>query len=169
MHNWFTNNPKDWVEYHKQREISKLKWEEDPVDVIGNDINKRHDTNVIADLGCGLAKLSTIISHPNKVISVDHYSEDPNVIKADIADLHEHINDNEVDIAVFCLSLWGTNYLDYIKEAYRITSKRGFMYIVEPNDKFDFNKLKDDVAAIGFNKIQETVRGKFTYLKFIKN
>ena len=82
---------------------------------------------------------------------------------------HTPLNDNETDITVFCLSLWGTNYLDYIKEAYRITSKRGFMYIVEPNDEFDFGKLKEDIKQIGFNKINETIRGKFTYLTFIKN
>lgn len=169
MHNWFINNPNDWKEYHKQREISKSKWLEDPVDVIAKEINERNDTNVIADLGCGLAKLSKIIKSPNKVISVDHYSEDSNVIKSDIANLSEYINDNEVDITVFCLSLWGTNYLDYIKEAYRITAKRGFMYIVEPNDEFDFNKLKEDIKEIGFNKINEVIRDKFTYLTFIKN
>lgn len=169
MHDWFTNNPNDWKEYHKQREISKSKWLEDPVDVIAKELNERNDTNVIADLGCGLAKLSRIVKSPNKVISVDHYSEDPNVIKADIANLSEYINDNEVDITVFCLSLWGTNYLDYIKEAYRITSKRGFMYIVEPNDEFDFDKLKEDIKQIGFNKINEVIRDKFTYLTFIKN
>lgn len=169
MHDWFINNPNDWKEYHKQREISKSKWLEDPVDVIAKEINERNDMNIIADLGCGLAKLSKIVKLPNKVISVDHYSEDPNVIKADIANLSEHINDNEVDITVFCLSLWGTNYLDYIKEAYRIMAKRGFMYIVEPNGEFDFDKLKEDIKQIGFNKINEVIRDKFTYLTFIKN
>jgi hypothetical protein len=167
MHNWFVNNPNEWKEYHKQREISKLKWDEDPVDVIANEINQRNDTNVIADMGCGLAKLSTLIKEPNKVISIDHYSENKDVIQCDMK--HTPLNDNETDITVFCLSLWGTNYLDYIKEAYRITSKRGFMYIVEPNDEFDFDKLKEDIKQIGFNKINETIRGKFTYLTFIKN
>ena len=167
MHNWFVNNPDEWKEYHKQREVSKSKWDEDPVDVLANEINERNDTNIIADMGCGLAKLSTLIKEPNKVISVDHYSENPDVIQCDMK--HTPLNDNETDITVFCLSLWGTNYLDYIKEAYRITSKRGFMYIVEPNDEFDFDKLKEDIKQIGFNKINETIRGKFTYLTFIKN
>lgn len=167
MHNWFVNNPNEWKEYHKQREISKSKWDEDPVDVIAKEINERNDNNLIADMGCGLAKLSTLIKEPNKVISIDHYSENPNVIQCDMK--HTTINDNEVDITVFCLSLWGTNYLDYIKEAYRITAKRGFMYIVEPNDEFDFDKLNEDIKQIGFNKINETIRGKFTYLTFIKN
>ena len=169
MHEWFLNNPDGWKEYHKQREITKTTWLEDPVDVIAKELNERNDTNIIADLGCGLAKLSKIINVPNKVISIDHYSDDPNVIKADIADLSNYICDNEVDITVFCLSLWGTNYLDYIKEAYRITAKRGFMYIVEPSDKFDFDKLKEDIKQIGFNKINEVIRDKFIYLTFIKN
>lgn len=167
MHNWFVNNPNEWKEYHKQREVSKSKWDEDPVNVIAKEINDRNDSNIIADMGCGLAKLSTLIKEQNKVISVDHYSEDPNVIKCDMK--HTPINDNKADITVFCLSLWGTNYLDYIKEAYRITAKRGFMYIVEPNDEFDFDKLNEDIKQIGFNKINETIRGKFTYLTFIKN
>lgn len=167
MHNWFVNNPNEWKEYHKQREVSKSKWDEDPVDVIAKEINDRNDSNIIADMGCGLAKLSTLIKEQNKVISVDHYSEDPNVIKCDMK--HTPINDNEADITVFCLSLWGTNYLDYIKEAYRITAKRGFMYIVEPNDEFDFDKLNEDIKQIGFNKINEVIRDKFTYLTFIKN
>ena len=167
MHNWFVNNPNEWKEYHKQREVSKSKWLEDPVDVIAKELNERNDTNVIADLGCGLAKLSKIVKSPNKVISVDHYSEDPNVIQCDMK--RTPINDNEADITVFWLSLWGTNYLDYIKEAYRITAKRGFMYLVEPNDEFNFDKLNEDIKQIGFNKINEIIRGKFTYLTFIKN
>jgi len=167
MHNWFVNNPNEWKEYHKQREVSKSKWLEDPVDVLANEINQRNDSNIIADMGCGLAKLSTLIKEPNKVISIDHYSENPDVIQCDMK--HTHIRDNETDITVFCLSLWGTNYLDYIKEAYRITAKRGFMYIVEPNDEFDFDKLNKDIKQIGFNKINEIIRGKFTYLTFIKN
>lgn len=167
MHNWFANNPNEWKEYHKQREISKSKWDEDPVDIIAKEINERNDSNLIADMGCGLAKLSTLIKEPNKVISIDHYSENPNVIQCDMK--RTPINNNEADITVFCLSLWGTNYLDYIKEAYRITAKRGFMYIVEPNDEFDFDKLNEDIKQIGFNKINETIRGKFIYLTFIKN
>ena len=171
MHNWFINNPNEWKEYHKQREISKSKWDEDPVDIIANEINERNDNNIIIDMGCGLAKLSTLIKKPNKVISIDHYSENPDVIQCDMK--HTPLNDNETDITVFCLSLWGTNYLDYIKEAYRITSKRGFMYIVEPTEDFEKDKkfftLKEDIKQIGFNKINETIRGKFTYLTFIKN
>ena len=171
MHNWFINNPNEWKEYHKQREISKSKWDEDPVDIIANEINERNDNNIIIDMGCGLAKLSTLIKKPNKVISIDHYSENPDVIQCDMK--HTPLNDNETDITVFCLSLWGTNYLDYIKEAYRITSKRGFMYIVEPTEDFEKDKkfctLIEDIKQIGFNKINEIIRGKFTYLTFIKN
>ena len=85
MHEWFLNNPDGWKEYHKQREITKTTWLEDPVDVIAKELNERNDTNIIADLGCGLAKLSRIVKSPNKVISVDHYSEDSNVIKTDIS------------------------------------------------------------------------------------
>ena len=171
MHDWFTNNPNDWKEYHKQRELSKQTWEIDPVDVIAQEINSRNDVNKIADLGCGLAKLSTLVKKPNEVISVDHYSENPNFIKADIADLSAYIKDGEIDITVFCLSLWGTNYLDYIKEAYRITAKRGFMYIVQPKKIFidNIDEFINNINNLGFQKINEFIREKFIYLKFVKN
>ena len=171
MHDWFTNNPNEWKEYHKQRELAKQTWEIDPVDVIAQEINSRNDVNKIADLGCGLAKLSTLVKKPNEVISVDHYSEDPNVIKADIADLSTYIKDSEIDITVFCLSLWGTNYLDYIKEAYRITAKRGFMYIVQPKEKVNENidEFINNINNLGFQKINEFIRERFIYLKFVKN
>ena len=164
---WFKKNPDKWKEYHKSREISKTKWEEDPVDIIANEINRRNDVNVVCDMGCGLGKLSRIVEDPNKVISIDMYSEDENVIKCDMK--NTPLNDCEADITVFCLSLWCVNYLDYIKEAYRITAKKGFMYLVEPNDYLDFDKLKEDIKNIGFDKVKEVVRGKFTYFMFIKN
>lgn len=169
MHKYFTENPNAWIEYHKQREINKLTWDEDPVDVIGREINERNDNNIIADMGCGLAKLSKIVKQNNQVISVDHYSEDDNVIQCDMSDISEFIKDNSIDITVFCLSLWGTNYLDYIKEAYRITAKRGLLYICEPNDEFDKEQLVNSIKEIGFNKINETIRGRFTYYTFMKN
>ena len=169
MHKYFINNPNEWIEYHKQREINKSTWDEDPVDVIAREINERNDINLIADMGCGLAKLSKIIKSNNKVISIDHYSEDKNVIKCDMSNTSEYIKDNTIDITVFCLSLWGVNYLDYIKEAYRITAKRGLLYICEPNDKFNKDELISSIREIGFNKINETIRGKFTYYTFMKN
>ena len=112
-----------------------------------------------------------MVKKPNEVISVDHYSENPNVIKADIADLSAYIKDGEIDITVFCLSLWGTNYLDYIKEAYRITAKRGFMYIVQPKKIFidNIDEFINNINNLGFQKINEFIREKFIYLKFVKN
>lgn len=170
MHNYFQNNHEEWINYHKQREINKLKWDEDPVDIIGKYINARNDKhNTIADLGCGLAKLSKVVKPEYKVISVDHYSEDENVIQCDMADLSNYIHNNEIDITVFCLSLWGINYLDYIKEAYRITGKRGLLYICEPTTKFEQAKFINEIQQIGFDCIETIIKGDFTYYKFIKN
>lgn len=173
MHDLFVKNPTDWIEYHKQREINKTKWAEDPVDVIAKELNERNDTNIIVDMGCGTAKLSKLIKEPNKVISIDHYSENPDVIQCDMK--HTPIEDKDVDVTVFCLSLWGTNWKDYIKEAYRITAKRGFMYIVEPSHTFDegekFYNIKEEIKELGFDHKHgnEIIRNGFTYLTFVKN
>lgn len=170
------DNGKNWKKYHETREVAKNSWEEDPVDVIAEMINAEGNGNVIADLGCGMAKLNTLVGNNNKVYSVDFYSDNENVIKADATELSEYIKDEELDIAVYCLSLWGTNWQDNFKEAYRmITSKRGELFICEPNNKFgveghygtidEFIKI---VESHGFKLLDNKYRFNFNYFRFIK-
>ena len=83
-----------------------------------------------------------------------------------MADLSEYINDGELDCAVFCLSLWGIDYMDYIKEAYRMLRNNGLLYIAEPNDKIDLNVFLKGVTEIGFETKEINFRGSFTYITF---
>lgn len=167
MKEYFDANPEAWEDYHKQREIGKKKWVEDPVDVIAYKIkHEQHENDVVADLGCGLNKLSRCISQ--KVIGVDYGSHEEGVINADMKDLSEYIEDCSIDIAVFCLSLWNLNKSDYIAEAYRILVKRGVMYIVEPADGFDHDQFLEDVKNVGFRLIKVETRNGFIYFEFQK-
>jgi Hypothetical methyltransferase len=71
---------------------------------------------VIADFGCGDAKLAR--SLPNKVHSFDLVSVSPEVTACDMS--RTPLSKASVDVAVFCLSLMGTNLADYLKEANRV-------------------------------------------------
>ena len=51
------------------------------------------------------------------VHSFDHVAVNDSVTACDIADVP--IDDGELDVAVFCLSLMGSNFTDYLKEAHR--------------------------------------------------
>ena len=77
-----------------------------------------------------------------------------------------------IDIAVFSLSLWGTNYEDYFKEAYRVLNYDGLMYIAEPTKSYDEkkrNELMNKLKAYGFTPVGNIEnRGKFFYITVMK-
>ena len=77
----------------------------------------------IADLGCGDAMLSFNLEKQKRKFNLDILSYDlqaPNerITKADISNLP--VQGGAVNVAVFCLALMGTNWVDFIEEAYRI-------------------------------------------------
>ena len=71
---------------------------------------------VIADFGCGEAKLAQSVS--NKVHSFDLVAINDLVTKCDMKSVP--LNPQSCDIVVFCLSLMGTNIIDFLCEAHRV-------------------------------------------------
>lgn len=97
----------------------------------------------IADLGCGTASFSTRLqphtAAPPKGLNLKIHSFDLNapnslVTVADIANLP--LQDNSVDVSVFCLALMGTNWVDFIDEAWRILHWKGECWISEIKSRF---------------------------------
>lgn len=72
--------------------------------------------SVVADFGCGEARLAQAL--PCVVHSLDLVALNNRVTVCDMA--RTPLADSSVDIAVFCLSLMGTNLVDYIREANRV-------------------------------------------------
>jgi len=57
------------------------------------------------------------------------------VLAADMADLP--LRDGSVDVAVFCLALMGTNWLDFVDEAWRVLRARGAeLWVAEIKSRF---------------------------------
>lgn len=71
---------------------------------------------VVADFGCGEARLAESISQ--KCYSFDLVAANNRVIACNMA--HVPLPADSVDVAVFCLSLMGTNLKDFLLEANRI-------------------------------------------------
>ena len=95
----------------------------------------------VADLGCGDAPLArTLIPSSKKlhltIHSYDLFSPNKHVTVADIA--HLPLRDGEADIAIFCLSLMGTNWIDFIEEAWRILrgDGKGELWVAEVKSRF---------------------------------
>lgn len=71
---------------------------------------------MVADFGCGEAELAQSVRQ--KVHSFDLVAANDLVTACDMA--HVPLANASVDVAVFCLSLMGTNLQDYISEANRV-------------------------------------------------
>lgn len=96
----------------------------------------------VADLGCGDAKIAGAINHQKprgkgkvRVLSYDLQASTPDVTVADIA--HLPLEAESVDIAIFCLALMGTNFLEFVEEAFRILRWRGELWIAEIKSRFN--------------------------------
>jgi superfamily II DNA or RNA helicase len=171
LHKALTENPSEWHEYHRLRRETMKEWEEIPYEYIATKIkNKRQ---IVGDFGCGDNQMKIHIPY-NKVYSFDHIACDDTVTACDMA--HTPLEDESIDIAVFSLALWGCNYEDYFKEAYRVLTFDGLMYIAEPSSSYTDNEKMELINILrrnGFtivmhgNNMWEN-RGKFFYINAIK-
>ncbi|KAK0289122.1 25S rRNA (adenine645-N1)-methyltransferase [Friedmanniomyces endolithicus] len=102
---------------------------------------RTHGTAIIADLGCGDARLAQTLHSDGditklslKIHSYDLHSPSTLVTKADISRLP--LADASADIAIFCLALMGTNWVSFIEEAYRVLHWKGELWIAEIKSRF---------------------------------
>lgn len=102
---------------------------------------RTHGTAIIADLGCGDARLAHTLTTSNetsslnlKLHSFDLHSPSKHVTKADISNLP--LADGTADVAIFCLALMGTNWISFIEEAYRILHWKGELWVAEIKSRF---------------------------------
>jgi ribosomal RNA-processing protein 8 len=68
------------------------------------------------------------------------------------------LQDGSVDVAIFCLALMGTNWLDFIDEAYRILRWRGELWVSEIKSRFgrvDANKGKNAVPINSIGSLRK--------------
>ncbi len=75
------------------------------------------------------------------------------------------VDDCELDVAVFCLSLMGSNFSDYIKEAHRTLKLDGRLHIYEATSRFtDRDHFAADLKTLGFGQISIEDEWKFTHI-----
>eukprot|EP01039_Chlorochromonas_danica_P008542 gene8542-9415_t len=132
----FQQHPEKFHLYHTGYREQAAVWPLNPLDLIIEWVNTKHKSAVVADMGCGEARLSASLS--NRVHSFDLVAANDRVTACDMA--HVPLADGSVDIVVFCLSLMGTNLVDFIKEARRILKVGGLVKIIEVRSRFQDNK-----------------------------
>ncbi|KAH7484057.1 25S rRNA (adenine-N(1))-methyltransferase [Fusarium oxysporum f. sp. matthiolae] len=188
--NLFDESPEMFDEYHEGFRRQVKVWPENPVDSFLKDIRARGKVRqqgkgrpgapptplaktplprtqqecTIADLGCGDARLAEALQSDGKKLKVnvksyDLQSPSPLVTKADIANLP--LADGSVNVAVFCLALMGTNWVDFIEEAYRILHWKGELWVAEIKSRFGpiRNKNAPVTHSVG-NRKKNAMAGK---------
>lgn len=175
----FTASPELFDEYHAgfSRQV-KESWPSNPVDAYIATIRARSkkgpskkgakpDRNLmlprrpngnctIADLGCGDAQLARGLMPSAqklnlKLLSYDlHAPKGSPITKADISNLPAE--DGSVDVAIFCLSLMGTNWVSFVEEAWRVlrSDGKGECWVSEVKSRF--GKVTRKKAQIGARK-----------------
>ncbi|GFF30452.1 ribosomal RNA-processing protein 8 [Aspergillus udagawae] len=110
----------------------------------------------IADLGCGDAQLAQALTPSAKKLNLKllnfdlHAPQGSLITKADISNLP--IADGSVDVAIFCLSLMGTNWVSFVEEAWRVlrSDGKGECWVSEVKSRF--GKVVRKKAQIGARK-----------------
>ena len=121
----------------------------------------------LAAFGCGEVLLAGVL--PNQVIGLDHVAVNESVTACDLSSTP--LEDASLDAAVFSLSLMGTNWPHYLKEAHRTLKPYGHLFIAEPHGKWEHNgeKLRAAVEAAGFRVTGDVEqRYSFVYLTAVK-
>lgn len=167
----FQEDPNLFRIYHEGFREQASHWPQNPLDTIIQWIKKKHPSAVVADMGCGEARLAQSVS--NKVHSFDLVSTNKYITAADIA--HTPLADGSVDIVVFCLALMGTNIEEFIRETHRVLKDGGILKIAEVRSRFEgegssgikgFMKV---LGKAGFDVVQQDASNKmFFFFECVK-
>ncbi|XP_056696324.1 ribosomal RNA-processing protein 8 isoform X1 [Spinacia oleracea] len=168
---FFKEDPSLFNVYHVGYQEQMSHWPELPVNVIIKWLKDREPSYIVADFGCGDARLSKNVM--NKVYSIDLVSSDPSVIACDMS--KTPLESSSVDVAVFCLSLMGTDFPSYLQEAHRVLKPRGWLLIAEVKSRFDPNTGGADpinfskaICELGFTTVTKDFSNKMFILFFFK-
>ncbi|EED91833.1 predicted protein [Thalassiosira pseudonana CCMP1335] len=135
----FTSQPELFEQYHVGFRKQVKEWPVNPVDVICRKIVSGKKQVVVADFGCGDAKLAERLFNswcPFKVHSFDLVSGgNPLVTPADISNVN--LPNESVDVGVYCLALMGTNVADFVREGWRVLKFGGALRVAEVRSRFE--------------------------------
>jgi len=165
-HKRLSDNPEDWYYYHTLYSKAREGWAEIPFMEFAKKLKTRPDW-IVGDFGCGENLLAKEIK--NKVHSFDHVAIDDSVIACDIK--NTPLDESVLDVVVFSLSLMGSNYREYFREANRVLKPYGQIMICEPSKKWEGreDQLKSEIEESGFNCFNPVKNtGKFVYIDGVK-
>lgn len=154
----FRIDPESFQVYHEGFKLQASQWPVKPLDIVIQQLSKMPDHIVIADFGCGEAQLAEQLQSKT-VYSFDLVALKPFIIACNIAKVP--LKSKMIDVAVFCLSLMGTDQTKYLLEANRVLKMGGSLLITEVASRFfSISKFVKQVEQIGFHLNHQEYIGK---------
>ncbi|XP_035894260.1 ribosomal RNA-processing protein 8 [Anopheles stephensi] len=156
----FQEDPASFDAYHEGYRQQVEQWPMNPLNRMIKCILKLPKDTIVADFGCGDAKLAASV--PHKVYSLDLMANNSSVIACDMA--NTPLESNFVNVVIFCLSLMGTNLVDFFLEANRVLKVGGLMKIAEVSSRFDnVNVFVSNVQKCGFKLENKDLKHSLFY------
>ena len=159
-------NAEEWAHYHTLYREARQSW---PVVPFEEEIRwlAARDQMIVGDFGCGEALLAARVGDKHDVRSFDHVAVNPTVTACDLAAVP--LGDGELDAAIFCLSLMGANFVDYLREGHRCLRLDGQLHIWEPTSYFDdIEAFRTGLRRLGFDVMEPRHYGAFTRIQAMK-
>ncbi|CAG7785537.1 unnamed protein product [Allacma fusca] len=129
----FGSEQQVFAKYHETYRERIQNWPVDPLNLIVTWIKETVPiSSTIADFGCGEARLAQSV--PHTVHSFDLFALNEYVTACDMSDCP--LEDESVDVSIFCLSLMGIDISKFICEANRVLKKRGILKMAEVASRF---------------------------------
>jgi hypothetical protein len=161
-HQRLQSQPEEWEHYHALYREARLDWPVVPFEEFIRWAEKRDDL-VIGDFGCGEALVAAALHDRHTVHSFDHVAIHERVVACDMA--HIPLEDASLDVALFSLSLMGSNLGDYLREAHRCLRLDGHLHVFEATSRFrDLDQFAAALRALGFDIRRAEPVGSFTHV-----
>jgi len=165
-HDVLQQNPEEWEHYHTLYRESRAKWATVPYEELIRWLRDREGL-VVGDFGCGEAKVAEAVADRHVVYSFDHVAINDDVVACDMANVP--LDDETLNVAIFSLSLMGSNFADYLREGHRTLKIDGQLHIFESTSRFsDREAFVRGLKQMGFDPFEVEDRWKFTYIRALK-
>ena len=163
----FRKDPGFFEIYHAGFRSQSAHWPVRPIDVLVRWLDAQPASLVVGDLGCGDAQIAASVRQT--VHSFDLVANNPRVTACDVANVP--LPSAALDVAIFCLALMGTNYVDFLREAHRLLRPRGVLKIAEVSSRVeDLPAWFGMLRGLGFDLVaKDTSNTHFVLLDFVKS